>query len=96
MAKGYWIAHVSVTNMDAWMLYVEGARDAFSAHGATFLARGGDYEELENPMGRERHVLIEFPSLQAAVDCYRSSGYQAAKAHREGAGIATVIVTEGL
>ncbi|MEM1277804.1 MAG: DUF1330 domain-containing protein [Pseudomonadota bacterium] len=96
MAKGYWIAHVTVTDMEAWMRYVEGAREAFATHGARFLARGGAYEELETPMERERHVLIEFPSLAAAKDCYHSSGYQAARLHREGAGIASIVITEGL
>ncbi|MEM8792926.1 MAG: DUF1330 domain-containing protein [Pseudomonadota bacterium] len=96
MAKGYWIAHVTVTDMDTWMRYVEGAKEAFASHGANFLARGGAYAEMESPMGRERHVLIEFPSMQDAVDCYNSTGYQAARNHREGAGIATIVVTEGL
>lgn len=96
MAKGYWIAHVTVTNMESWMKYVEGAQASFAEHGANFLARGGAWTDCENGMGRERHVVIEFPTYQAALDCYNSSGYQAARQHREGAGTATIIVTEGI
>ncbi|MEM8698940.1 MAG: DUF1330 domain-containing protein [Pseudomonadota bacterium] len=96
MPKGYWIAHVTVSDPDKYPDYIAGARAAFEAHGATFLARGGAWTECEGGMGRERHVLIEFPTYQAALDCYNSEAYQAAKAHREEAGTATVVVTEGL
>ncbi|MEM7506406.1 MAG: DUF1330 domain-containing protein [Pseudomonadota bacterium] len=96
MPKGYWIAHVTVTDPDTYPNYVSGARAAFEKYGAKFLARGGAWEDCEGEMGRERHVLIEFPSLQAAHDCYHSPEYQAARAHRVDAGIATIILTEGL
>ncbi len=96
MAKGYWIAHVEVTDPDQYVHYVEGARDAFTKYGATFLARGGEAEEVEGAMGRSRHVVIEFPSLQAARDCYHSAEYQAARAHRLPAGVATITLIEGL
>ncbi|MEO0679241.1 MAG: DUF1330 domain-containing protein [Pseudomonadota bacterium] len=94
--KGYWIAHVHVTDPDTYAKYVDGARAAFEAHGATFLARGGDVAELEGGQGRERNVVIEFASYQAALDCYHSDAYQAAKAHREAAGVATLCIVEGI
>ncbi|MEM7177188.1 MAG: DUF1330 domain-containing protein [Pseudomonadota bacterium] len=96
MAKGYWIAHVTVTDTDKYPDYVSGARAAFEKYGATFLARGGAWSDCEGEMGRERHVLIEFPNYQAALDCYNSADYQAAKAHRLDAGVATIVITEGL
>ena len=46
--------------------------------------------------GRPRNVVIEFPSLQAAVDCYNSAEYQAAKVKRAGAGIAEIVLVEGV
>ena len=95
MAKGYWIAHVHVTDPDEYKKYVEGARAAFLAHDARFLARGGQFTELEGAQGRERHVVIEFPSYQAALDCYRSDAYQAARAFRAEAGVATLTIIEG-
>lgn len=95
MPKGYWIAHVRVTNPDEYAKYVEGARAAFERHGARFLARGGRHAEVEGPMGRERHVVIEFPTLQAALDCYNSPEYQAARRFREDAGEATIVLVEG-
>jgi uncharacterized protein (DUF1330 family) len=95
MPKGYWIAHVHVTDPDEYKKYVEGARAAFVAHGANFLARGGQCTELEGEQGRERHVVIEFPSYQAALDCYHSAEYQAARAFRAEAGVATLTIVEG-
>ena len=95
MAKGYWIAHVHVTDPEEYKKYVSGAREAFVAHGATFLARGGQYSEVEGGQGRERHVVIEFPSYQAALDCYNSPEYQAARNFRAEAGIATLVMIEG-
>ncbi len=95
MPKGYWIAHVHVTDPETYKLYVDGAREAFAAHGARFLARGGMSTELEGGQGRERNVVIEFPSYQAALDCYNSPGYQAAREHRLKAGVATLTIVEG-
>jgi uncharacterized protein (DUF1330 family) len=95
MAKGYWIAHVHVTDPEEYKKYVSGAHDAFVAHDAKFLARGGKNAEVEGALGRERHVVIEFPSYQAALDCYNSTEYQAARNFRAEAGIATIVLVEG-
>lgn len=96
MPKGYWIAHVEVIDPDQYVHYVEGAKPAFQKYGATFLARGGDNAEVEGPLGRSRHVVIEFPSYQAAQDCYNSPEYQAAREHRLPAGTASITLIEGI
>jgi uncharacterized protein (DUF1330 family) len=95
MPKAYWIAHVSVMDPDQYKFYAEAAPIAFAKYGAVILARGGDYEQMEGE-GRPRNVVIEFPSLQAAKDCYRSAEYQAAKAKRKGAGEADIVLVEGV
>ena len=90
----YWIAHVTVTDPDAYKAYQALAPAAFAAHGARFLARGpGDV--LEGPE-MARHVVIEFPTLAAARACYASAEYQAAKALRDGAATAHVVLVEGV
>jgi len=93
--KAYWIAHVTVTDPAAYTGYQALAPAAFAAHGARFLARGGAHEVLEGP-ALDRHVVIEFPSLAAARACYHSPEYQAAKALRDGAAMAHVVIVEGL
>lgn len=95
MAKGYWIALVTVSNPDQYKLYAEAAPEAFKKYGATILARGGKSQQMEG-QGRPRNVVIEFPSLQAAIDCYNSPEYQAAKAKRKGAGEAEIVLVEGV
>lgn len=93
--KAYWIAHVTVTDPEAYTGYQALAPAAFAAHGARFLARGGAHEVMEGP-ALDRHVVIEFPSLAAAQACYRSPEYQAARARRDGAAVAHVVIVEGL
>ena len=95
MAKGYWIAHVTISNPDQYKFYAEAAPEAFKKYGATILARGGKSQQMEG-QGRPRNVVIEFPSLQAAIDCYSSPEYQAAKANRKGAGEAEIVLVEGV
>ncbi|MFN4274182.1 MAG: DUF1330 domain-containing protein [Aliihoeflea sp.] len=94
MPKAYWIAHVDVRDPERYQDYVSGARPAFEKFGARFLARGGAYEAMEGK-GRGRNVVIEFPSMQAALDCYNSAEYQAAKAIRQTVADAEMIVVEG-
>ena len=94
MPKGYWIAHVDVRDPERYKDYVATAKPAFEKYGARFLARGGAYEALEG-RGRGRHVVIEFPSLAAARDCYNSPDYQAAKAIRVTVADAEMVIVEG-
>ncbi|MGU4174483.1 DUF1330 domain-containing protein, partial [Pseudomonas aeruginosa] len=77
MAKGYWIARVDVRDSERYKDYVTTAKPAFERFGANFLARGGALTELEGK-ARARNVIIEFPSVQHAIDCYNSPEYQAA------------------
>ncbi len=84
MPSALWIAHVKVTDPEAYGRYASLATDAIAAHGGVFLARGGAYETLEGP-DRPRNVVARFPSMQAAHDCYYSDSYQAALTHAKGA-----------
>ena len=94
MAKGYWIARVDVADADAYKAYVAANAAPLAAHGGRFLVRAGRFE---NPEGasRSRNVVIEFPSYQAALDCYRSPGYQAAIALRLPVATVDMVVIEG-
>jgi uncharacterized protein (DUF1330 family) len=44
---------------------------------------------------RPRTVVIEFPDLKAAQDCYHSPEYQAAKSKRDGVSLADLCIVEG-
>ncbi len=95
MPKGYWIAQVDVRDPERYKDYVAAARPAFEKYGANFIARGGAFTQLEGRV-RARNVIIEFPSLQAAVDCYNSPEYQVAAAIRQEVADAEMVVVEGL
>jgi uncharacterized protein (DUF1330 family) len=95
MPVAYWIAHVEVTNPEAYGLYAKGATEAIAAHGGVFLARSGRYVQLEG-RDRARNVLARFPSLEAAVSCYNSPEYQAALEHAKGAAVRDLVVVEAL
>jgi uncharacterized protein (DUF1330 family) len=94
MAKGYWIGRVDVTDPEKYKAYTVANATAFAKYGARFLVRGGPFETVEGA-SRARNVVIEFPSYQAAVDCWHSAEYQAAKAKRDGHAVADIIVIEG-
>jgi uncharacterized protein (DUF1330 family) len=93
MATALWIAHVQVTDAAAYARYAAGATVAIAAHGGVFLARGGRYVQLEGN-DRPRNVVARFPSLERAVECYNSEGYQAALAHAKGASVRDLMVVE--
>ena len=95
MAKAYWIAQVDVNDPEAYKAYVTGAAPAFQKFGAKFLARGGQFHAAEGK-ARSRNVVIEFPSYQAAVDCYNSTVYQDARAHRVPVSTADLVIVEGV
>lgn len=95
MAKGYWIARVDVRDSERYKDYVSTAKPAFERFGANFLARGGALTELEGK-ARARNVVIEFPSVQHAIDCYNSPEYQAAAKIRQEVADAEMMIVEGI
>jgi len=94
MAKGYWIARVDVINPDGYQEYVRANAAAFNKFGARFIIRGGQFEAPEGTP-RARNVVLEFADYATALACYQSPEYQAAKAFRDGAGVADLIIVEG-
>ncbi|CAG4929716.1 unnamed protein product [Acidocella sp. C78] len=94
MAKGYWIASVDVSDAEAYAAYVRENAVAFAKYGARFLVRGGAAQAVEGGM-RSRIVVLEFPDHAAALACYHSPEYARAKALRDGASVADVVVVEG-
>lgn len=94
MAKGYWIVRVDVSDPEVYGRYVKANAEPLGRYGAKFLVRGGRFEAVEGKP-RARNVVIEFPSYQAALDCFRDPKYQAAKAIRDPVTEAEIIVIEG-
>jgi uncharacterized protein (DUF1330 family) len=94
VAKGYWIAHVDVHNMDGYKGYVAALAQPLASHQGRFLIRAGAFEKKEGS-ARSRHIVIEFPSYEAALACYNSPEYQRVIALRTPHAVADLIVVEG-
>jgi uncharacterized protein (DUF1330 family) len=78
MPKAYLIsAYQEVNNQDALAAYAKLAAPALTAAGGKFLARGMPTAVKESG-NMQRTVLIEFESLQAALQAYESDAYQLA------------------
>lgn len=90
-----WIAHVHVTDEEAYAKYAVIATEAIEAHGGVFLARGGRYVQLEGN-DRPRNVVARFPSVEQAVACYNSDRYKEGLAHAKGASERDLMVVEEL
>jgi uncharacterized protein (DUF1330 family) len=92
--KGYWIAHADITDPEGYKPYTMANAVPLGKFGARFLVRGGRQEVAEGKQ-RSRSVVIEFPSYEAARDCYRSPDYQAAAALRKGKAEFDLLIIEG-
>ena len=88
-----WIAHVTVTDEEAYKKYAAGATVAIAEHGGEFIARGGRYVQLEGK-DRPRNVVAKFPDVETAEKCYHSVSYQAALAFERGASERELMIVE--
>ena len=94
-AKGYWIARYDVQDPTVYKKYIEAGASAFTQYGALFLARGGPHQAMEG-QARDRNVIIEFPSVQHALDCYHSDTYQTARQHRTPVSTGEIVIVQGV
>ena len=97
MPKAYVIScYHSIAKPDDLAAYAKLAGPAITAAGGRFLARGSAAKAMEHGV-KERTVIIEFDSLEAAMALYDSAPYRAALAElSEGAVIRDMRVVEGV
>src|SRR4249919_376611 len=94
MPKGYWIARLDVSDVERYRRYVAANAAPLAEYGGRFLVRAGTSESTEGS-NRQRNVVVEFPSYEVALACYRSAGYQAAIALRQPVAIGEFLIIEG-
>ena len=92
--KGYWIGHIDVTDAEGYKPYMVADQAPFGLFGGRYLVRGGK-QEIPEGKTRSRTVVLEFPSYDAALACFRSPGYQAAKKLRDGKAEFDLVIVEG-
>lgn len=94
MPKGYWIARVDIHDPEGYKAYLAANAAAFRKYGGRFLVRAG---KTHCPEGghRARNVVVEFPSYEAAYECWYSPEYQAAIPHRTPFSVGDFLIIEG-
>jgi uncharacterized protein (DUF1330 family) len=83
-----------VSDPEGYKDYIAANGKALAKYGARFLARGGKVEPKEG-QPKSRVIVLEFPSYAAALDCYHSLEYAAAKKLRQGKSVWDMAITEG-
>jgi uncharacterized protein (DUF1330 family) len=94
MAKGYWIVRVDIADQEQYKKYMAANAEPFKKYGARFLVRGGRLETLEGG-SRTRNAVIEFPSYETALECWKSPEYQRAIKLRQPVSTMDLVVIEG-
>ncbi len=94
MAKGYWLGHTEIHDAAQYAKYQAANAAAFEKFGGRFLVRGGA-QDVKEGGALSRSVVIEFPSFEAALACYDSPEYQAAKKHRDSVSDIDLVIVEG-
>jgi uncharacterized protein (DUF1330 family) len=92
----YVIYQGEVLDPERYDEYKVKAAESIVAAGGRYLVRGGDVEVLEGEAPAGRTVVLEFQTMQAALDWYRGAEYTEIRTIREGAARAHMYVVEGV
>jgi uncharacterized protein (DUF1330 family) len=93
--RAYVVFQVDVTDAERYERYKERAQASVAAAGGRYVARGGQVIALEGNPPAGRVVVLEFPTLDAAVAWYEGDAYADARALRNRAAVAQVFAVEG-
>ncbi|MBF9047635.1 DUF1330 domain-containing protein [Rhodobacterales bacterium LSUCC0031] len=94
MPKGYIIGHITVNDPEAYKEYVVRDTPILQGLGGRFIVRGGQSQVMEGET-LMRHVVIEFPSYEAALKAYNDPAYQEVADIRRRTAESVIIVVEG-
>jgi uncharacterized protein (DUF1330 family) len=92
----YWVARAKINDPAEYKKYTDLVPAILAKYGGKVLARGGRFEIMEGPDKFRRFVVVEFPTFEQAVACFKSPEYDAAAAfRRSGAGEVETIIVDG-
>ena len=94
--SAYIVVDVQITDPERMAKYREWSTRAMQESGARILVRGGAIEVLEGPWNPSRLVILEFNNRQEAHDFYRCETYTHARTLRQGAGVVSMVVVDGV
>ncbi|WP_294613565.1 DUF1330 domain-containing protein [Roseovarius sp.] len=73
--SAYIIARINVTDAEDYQSYASQTVALAEKFGGRFLAKGGPQTQLEGN-SPDRHVIIEFPDRETALNWYNSDAYR--------------------
>ena len=91
----YVLAEITIHDPKTYERYKDLAPASIFKYGGRYAARGGAVEALEGQFDRERLVVLEFPSAEAARRWWNSPEYAEAKRIRQSCSGARIVLTEG-
>jgi uncharacterized protein (DUF1330 family) len=93
----YWVARSKINDPVEYKKYTDLVPGIIAKFGGKVMARGGRHQIMEGPDKFHRFVVIEFPTFEAGVACFKSDEYNAAATfRRSGAGeVETIMVDAG-
>lgn len=91
----YAIANIEVHSPQIYENYRRHTAGTLDAYGGSFLIRGGQAEVIEGTWKPGRLVILEFPSMEALKNWYRSPAYQAIIADRHKGARSDIVAVEG-
>lgn len=92
----YVIYQGEVLDPERYEEYKVKAAESIVAAGGRYLVRGGDVEVLEGEAPAGRTVVLEFKTMQAALDWYRGTDYTEIRNLRDGAARSRMYLVEGV
>ncbi|HZR13130.1 MAG TPA: DUF1330 domain-containing protein [Acidimicrobiia bacterium] len=92
----YVIYQGEVTDPERYDVYKTHAASSIERAGGRYVVRGGPVEPLEGEEPAGRTVVIEFPTMDAALAWYHGDEYTAARTLREGAARCRMYVVDGV
>lgn len=92
----YVIANIEVTDPAAMADYLKGAPATVTAHGGTYIARGGAIHVAEGDWAPTRLSIIRFESMAAARAWIDSQEYAPLRAIRQNAARSRFVIVDGL
>ncbi|MBV9557171.1 MAG: DUF1330 domain-containing protein [Pseudolabrys sp.] len=94
----YWVARSKINDPVEYKKYTDQIPGILAKFGGKVLARGGKFEIMEGPDKFHRFIVIEFPTMEQGVACFRSKEYDDAAAfrRRNGVGEVETIMVEGV
>jgi uncharacterized protein (DUF1330 family) len=94
--SAYVIFQAEVFDPVQYEQYKSRAEQTVVAAGGRYIVRGGDVVTLEGEAPVGRTVVLEFPTMHAALDWYRSDDYAEARRLRDDAARARVFIVDGI